>query len=96
MAQFPSPRPRTLQAAADDAQPRNGLQPPSSRAHAQPLRPRGASLPACLPACFAHVPCAQSVRDDIKTVKESPLVAPGTTVYGYVYDVETGLIRTVE
>lgn len=37
-----------------------------------------------------------SVRDDVKTVKESPLVAPDTSVYGYVYDVETGLIRTVD
>ncbi|KAG2430922.1 hypothetical protein HXX76_009894 [Chlamydomonas incerta] len=38
----------------------------------------------------------QSVRDDIATVKGSPLVAPGTQVFGYVYEVETGRIREVK
>ncbi|EFJ47613.1 hypothetical protein VOLCADRAFT_61240 [Volvox carteri f. nagariensis] len=38
----------------------------------------------------------QSVLDDIRTVRESPLVAPGTRVQGYIYEVETGKLRVVE
>ncbi|KAG2485672.1 hypothetical protein HYH03_015644 [Edaphochlamys debaryana] len=37
----------------------------------------------------------QSVRDDVAIVKASPLVAPGTVVHGYVYDVTTGKVRVV-
>lgn len=37
----------------------------------------------------------QSVRDDIQIIKSSPLVAPGTTVHGYVYDVTTGELKPV-
>ncbi|PNH10221.1 hypothetical protein TSOC_003085 [Tetrabaena socialis] len=38
----------------------------------------------------------QSVLDDIKTITESPLVAPGTEVHGYIYEVETGQLRVVQ
>ncbi|KXZ54097.1 hypothetical protein GPECTOR_5g200 [Gonium pectorale] len=37
----------------------------------------------------------QSVRDDVATVKSSPLVAPDTVVHGYVYDVKTGKLTEV-
>lgn len=37
----------------------------------------------------------QSVKDDVSIVKASPLVAPGTPVYGYIYDVETGKLNEV-
>ncbi|GIM01125.1 hypothetical protein Vretimale_5963 [Volvox reticuliferus] len=38
----------------------------------------------------------QSVLDDIRTVRESSLVATGTKVHGYIYEVETGKIKVVE
>lgn len=37
----------------------------------------------------------KSVRDDIQTVKDNPLVAPGTIVHGYIYDVRTGAVKEV-
>ncbi|GLC33078.1 hypothetical protein PLESTB_000372900 [Pleodorina starrii] len=37
----------------------------------------------------------KSVLDDIRTVSESPFVAPGTQVHGYIYEVETGKLRVV-
>lgn len=37
----------------------------------------------------------QSVKDDVKIVQESKLVAPGTQVFGYVYDVKTGKVNQV-
>jgi carbonic anhydrase len=37
----------------------------------------------------------QSVKDDVKTVEDSKLVAPDTKVYGYVYDVKTGKVNQV-
>lgn len=37
----------------------------------------------------------QSVRDDVAIVRESPLVAPGARVAGFVYDVKTGRLSPV-
>ena len=38
---------------------------------------------------------AQSVRDDVKAILSSPLLAPGIAVSGLVYDVHTGQLRQV-
>jgi carbonic anhydrase len=38
----------------------------------------------------------QSVRDDVAAVRASPLVAPGTAVFGHVYDVKDGTIKPVD
>mmetsp|Transcript_4783 Transcript_4783/g.11741 ORF Transcript_4783/g.11741 Transcript_4783/m.11741 type:complete len:175 (-) Transcript_4783:436-960(-) len=38
----------------------------------------------------------KSVRDDIHTIRTSNLVAPGTPVFGHVYDVKTGELRSVQ
>jgi carbonic anhydrase len=37
----------------------------------------------------------QSVRDDVKRIKESPFVDKDITVTGFVYDVNTGRLRRV-
>eukprot|EP00199_Chlamydomonas_sp_CCMP681_P003105 CAMPEP_0119113724 /NCGR_PEP_ID=MMETSP1180-20130426/44995_1 /TAXON_ID=3052 ORGANISM="Chlamydomonas cf sp, Strain CCMP681" /NCGR_SAMPLE_ID=MMETSP1180 /ASSEMBLY_ACC=CAM_ASM_000741 /LENGTH=179 /DNA_ID=CAMNT_0007101953 /DNA_START=198 /DNA_END=737 /DNA_ORIENTATION=+ len=37
----------------------------------------------------------KSVRDDLSTIRSSNLVAPATTVFGHVYDVETGKLRHI-
>jgi carbonic anhydrase len=37
----------------------------------------------------------ESVREDADIVKSSPLVAPGTPVTGYVYDVATGGLKRI-
>jgi len=37
----------------------------------------------------------QSVKDDVKFVKENPLVLDGTTVTGWTYDVKTGKVTQV-
>lgn len=38
---------------------------------------------------------AQSVRDDVQTIKASPFINPGTRVTGYIYDVATGKLEEV-
>jgi len=38
---------------------------------------------------------AQSVRDDVKRIQESPLIARGTSVRGFIYDVSTGKLESV-
>ncbi len=38
----------------------------------------------------------QSVKDDVATVRLSPLLAPGTVVTGAVYEVETGKLVPVD
>ncbi|PRW33333.1 carbonic anhydrase [Chlorella sorokiniana] len=38
----------------------------------------------------------QSVRDDIKLLRESPLVIPGTPIKGGIYDVNTGKITWLD
>jgi carbonic anhydrase len=38
----------------------------------------------------------QSVRDDVKAIRESRLLHPGVPVTGFVYDVKTGRLRQVE
>ncbi len=37
----------------------------------------------------------QSVRDDVQTLKSSPLLLPDMTVRGYIYDVHTGRLHEV-
>jgi len=37
----------------------------------------------------------QSVRDDVKRIQESPLIARGTSVRGFIYDVSTGKLEPV-
>ena len=37
----------------------------------------------------------EAVRDDIRFLESSPLLAPGSTVRGYVYDVETRSLQEV-
>ncbi len=37
----------------------------------------------------------QSVRDDVETIRTSPLLIPGIPVRGYVYDVHTGQLHEV-
>lgn len=37
----------------------------------------------------------QSVRDDVETIRTSPLLIPGLLVQGYVYDVHTGQLHAV-
>ena len=37
----------------------------------------------------------QNLRDDMVTLKESPYLAPDLLVLGFVYDLETGLLREV-
>jgi carbonic anhydrase len=37
----------------------------------------------------------QSVRDDVKAIRESPLLIKGLPVSGFVYDVRTGRLRQV-
>ena len=37
----------------------------------------------------------QSVRDDVETIRSSPLIAKDTPVTGFVYDVKTGRIHEV-
>jgi carbonic anhydrase len=37
----------------------------------------------------------QSVRDDVSTIKASPLLPPGIEVTGWIYDVKTGAISPV-
>jgi carbonic anhydrase len=37
----------------------------------------------------------QSVRDDVATIKASPLIPAQTPVYGFVYDVQSGTLRQV-
>jgi carbonic anhydrase len=39
---------------------------------------------------------AQSVRDDVRGLREHPLLAPETKVLGYVYDVSNGRITRVD
>lgn len=38
---------------------------------------------------------AQSVRDDVERIRRHRLVPPGIAVYGYIYDVKTGLLNEV-
>jgi len=38
----------------------------------------------------------QSVRDDIRFLKESPLIPDDVSIRGFVYDVKTGRVREVE
>ncbi len=38
----------------------------------------------------------QSVRDDVKTIRDSPLIPDEIPVSGYVYDVRTGRLREVK
>ncbi len=38
---------------------------------------------------------AQSVRDDVQKIKDSPLLPPGIPVSGYIYEVETGKLREI-
>ena len=38
----------------------------------------------------------QSVRDDVRAIRESRLLLPGVPVTGFVYDVKTGRLRQVE
>jgi carbonic anhydrase len=37
----------------------------------------------------------RSVRDDLTTLRKSPLIAPGTEIRGFVYDVKTGGLSEV-
>src|SRR6185437_16590389 len=37
----------------------------------------------------------QSVRDDVRSLLASPLIAPGITVSGFIYDVRSGELREV-
>lgn len=37
----------------------------------------------------------KSVRDDVHTVRTSNIVAPGTPVFGFVYDVTDGKLKPV-
>ncbi|HEY8291022.1 MAG TPA: carbonic anhydrase [Thermomicrobiales bacterium] len=37
----------------------------------------------------------QSVRDDVETIRTSPLLIPGLPVQGYVYDVHSGQLHEV-
>ena len=37
----------------------------------------------------------QSVREDVEQIRSSPLIAPGTNVTGFIYDVKTGKLREV-
>jgi carbonic anhydrase len=37
----------------------------------------------------------QSVRDDVETIRESPLVSKDAPVHGFVYDVKTGRLEAV-
>ncbi|MFL5826860.1 MAG: beta-class carbonic anhydrase [Thermoleophilaceae bacterium] len=37
----------------------------------------------------------KSVRDDVQFLKDSPLIAEDTLVWGFVYDVESGRLREV-
>lgn len=37
----------------------------------------------------------QTLRDDIITIKASPYLAPDLLVLGFMYDLETGLLREV-
>jgi len=39
---------------------------------------------------------AKSVRDDVATIRSSPLIPAGITVSGFIYDVHTGRISPVE
>lgn len=38
---------------------------------------------------------ARSVQDDVARIRRHPLVPPGIPVYGYIYDVRTGLLAEV-
>jgi carbonic anhydrase len=38
---------------------------------------------------------AQSVRDDVTRIRRHPLVPPHIAIYGYIYDVRTGLLVEV-
>lgn len=38
----------------------------------------------------------QSVRDDVERLASHPLVSPAISIYGYLYDVRTGLLHKVE
>ncbi len=38
----------------------------------------------------------QSVRDDVATIRSSPLIADDVSVSGFVYDVRTGRLRRVD
>ena len=38
----------------------------------------------------------ESVRADLKTLRASALIKPGTKFVGLVYDLETGLLKEVE
>lgn len=37
----------------------------------------------------------QSVRDDVRTIRSSPFINPGTRVTGFLYDVATGKLEEV-
>jgi len=37
----------------------------------------------------------QSVKEDVKFLKENPLVLPETKITGWVYEVETGKVRQI-
>ena len=39
---------------------------------------------------------AQSVKDDVERIAAHPLVPKSIPIYGYVYDVKTGLLIEVE
>lgn len=39
---------------------------------------------------------AQSVRDDVATVKASPLIPDSIPVYGFIYDIHTGKLTPVK
>ena len=39
---------------------------------------------------------AQSVRDDVKHIQDSPLIPDGIQVRGFVYDVKTGKLSDIE
>jgi carbonic anhydrase len=44
---------------------------------------------------FQNEDLEESVRDDIRFLKESPLIPDDASIRGFVYDVKTGRVREV-
>ena len=79
--------------------------PPTSPSHAPAHAPRILlSHPSLLPAPPPSppprpAPCSdleQSVRDDVALLKASPVVGPGTPIFGGIYDVKTGAVTILK
>ncbi|KAH9921905.1 carbonic anhydrase [Fomitopsis serialis] len=72
------------------------FQTPQLRAIVKESDPSNPALQAVDEIDFLEFPnLEQSVKEDVKWLKENPLVLPETQISGWVYSVETGRVRQI-